>query len=96
MPKNTREQTTRNHNETKKSKLVRAESSSDQVRPQAQEDQQKLQLSAAVLKRFMEVCGTDDANFLQGILNQIVKCSPSLDEEEIGFLISVIQAGKTK
>ena len=33
-------------------------------------------------------------NFLQGILSQIVKCSPGLDEEEIGFMISVIKQEK--
>ena len=94
MSKNTREQTTHNHHETQEGKSVAAQTNSDQARPEAQDDRQKLQLSAAVLKRFMEVCGTDDANFLQGILNQIVKCSPSLDEEEIGFMLSVIKQEK--
>ena len=99
MRKNIREQTTHNHHETKESKLVRAETSSDQVRPEAQENQQKLSLnqpSAAVFKRLMEVYGTDDLDFLKGIMKQILKCSPSRDEEEIDFMISVIKQEKPK
>jgi hypothetical protein len=96
MRKNIREQTTYNHHEAKESKLVRAETSSDQVKPEAQQDQQKLQLSAAVLKRLMEVYGTDDEDFLKGILKQILKCSPSRDQEEIDFMISVIKQEKPR
>jgi hypothetical protein len=99
MSKNARHHTTHNHHETKESKLVRAETSSDQVKPEAQEDQKNLSLnqpSAEVLKRLMEVYGTDDLDFLKGIMKQILKCCPSRDQEEIDFMISVIRQEKPK
>jgi hypothetical protein len=96
MSKNQRHQTTRNRNETKEEKSVPAETSSDQVRPEAQGDQQKLQPSTAVLKRLMEVYGTDDVDFLKGILTQIVRCSPNRNEDENEFMISVIKQEKPK
>ena len=48
------------------------------------------------MKRLMEVYGTDDEDFLKGIVKQILKCSPSRDEEEIDFMISVIKQEKPR
>jgi hypothetical protein len=75
-------------------KSVPAKASSNQSRPEAQTSLDGW--SADVRMRLKEAYGTEDEDFLKGILTQMLKCSPSRDEGEINFMASVIKQEKPK
>jgi hypothetical protein len=92
---NARQQTTQNHQETQEQKIL-AKVISDQPKAQgSQQERAQAQPSAEDLMRLKERFGTDDLDFFNSILVQMVRANAG-NKKDVDFFISVLKNEKPK